>query len=118
MSTLRFLVDVNAGLGVADALRGEGHDVRFAGDLDWRLADNTMLSIALEEKRIIVTMDTDFGELVHGAQQHHAGVLLLRMPGAHRADKMKVVMEIVERYGGQLPGHFCVYRAGKLRVRR
>ena len=34
MSSLRLLVDVNAGLTIATALRDAGHDVLFAGDLD------------------------------------------------------------------------------------
>jgi predicted nuclease of predicted toxin-antitoxin system len=117
MSSLRLLVDANSGLAIATALRDAGHDVLFAGDLDWRMSDVDMLSLANREQRIILTMDTDFGELVYSSRQPHAGILLLRMPGASRAEKLQVVQEIVERYGDQLPGHFCVYRQGRLRVR-
>ncbi len=45
MIVLRFLVDVNLGLGVADGLRDGGHDVVFAGDLDWCMPDADMLSL-------------------------------------------------------------------------
>jgi predicted nuclease of predicted toxin-antitoxin system len=76
-----------------------------------------MLSRAHGEQRILVTMDTDFGELVYHSGQPHAGVLLLRMPGANRGEKIRVVQEIVSRYGDQLPSHFCVYREGRLRIR-
>jgi len=117
MSSLRFLVDVNVGMAVTGSLRDSGHDVVFAGDLDWCMPDTDMLSVAHREQRIILTMDTDFGELVYHSQQSHAGVLLLRMPGASREDKVRVVQEIVSRYGDQLPRHFCVYRKGRLRVR-
>ena len=34
MSSLRFLVDVNVGVAVANNLRDSGYDVVFAGDLD------------------------------------------------------------------------------------
>ena len=117
MSSLRFLVDVNAGIAVAASLRDGGHDVVFVGELDWCMPDIEMLSLASQEQRIIVTMDTDFGDLVYQSQQPHAGVLLLRMPGASREEKVRVVQEIVSRYGDQLPSHFCVYRQGRLRVR-
>jgi predicted nuclease of predicted toxin-antitoxin system len=118
MSSLRFLVDVNAGIAVVGSLRDSGHDVIFAGDLDWGMLDIDMLSMARQEQRIILTMDTDFGELVYHSQQPHAGVLLLRMPGATRDEKIGIVQEILDRYGDQLPGHFCVYRKGRLRIRR
>jgi predicted nuclease of predicted toxin-antitoxin system len=118
MSSLRFLVDVNVGLVVTDSLRQCGYDVTFAGDLDWSMPDLELLSLAHREERIIVTMDTDFGELVYHSGQPHAGVLLLRMPGATRSEKVQIVQEIIERYAEQIPGYFCVYREGKLRVRR
>jgi predicted nuclease of predicted toxin-antitoxin system len=117
MSSLRFLVDVNVGLAVVESLRDSGHDATFAGDVDWRMSDRDMLSLAHNEERIILTMDTDFGELVYQSQQPHAGVLLLRMPGANRDEKVQVVQEIASRYGDQLPNHFCVYRQGRLRIR-
>ena len=117
MSSLRFLVDVNAGLAVALSLRDSGHDAVFVGDLDSCMADLNILVLAHGEQRIILTMDTDFGELVHRSQQPHAGVLLLRMPGADRNQKIRIVQEIVSRYADQLPGQFCVYRQGRLRIR-
>lgn len=117
MTPLRFLVDVNAGLAVVKSLRQSGHDVTFVGDLDWRMKDLDILSLAKTEQRIILTMDPDFGELIYLSQQPHAGVLFLRMPGADRRQKVLVVQEIIERYGDQLPGHFCVYRQGRLRIR-
>ena len=117
MSSFRFLVDVNVGIAVADSLRDSGHDVTFAGDVDWRMPDTDMLPLAYGEQRIILTMDTDFRDLVYHSQQPHAGVLLLRMLGATRDEKIGIVQEIVDRYGAQLPGHFCVYRQGRLRIR-
>ena len=117
MSSLRLLVDANVGIAVAESLRDSGHDVVFAGDLDWCMPDIDMLSMAQQQQRIILTMDTDFGELVYHSRQPHAGVLFLRMPGANRDVKVEIVQEIVDSYGSQLPGHFCVYRRGRLRIR-
>ena len=117
MKPLRFLVDVNVGLAVAESLHRAGHDVVFTGDLDWRMLDADMLSLAYRNRRIILTMDTDFGELIYRSRQPHAGVLLLRMPGANRREKVRIVQEIVSHYADHLPERFCVYRQGKLRIR-
>jgi predicted nuclease of predicted toxin-antitoxin system len=117
MSLLRFLVDVNVGLAVADSLRHSGHDEVFVGELDWSMPGVELLSLANREKRIIITMDTDFGELVYRSGLPHAGVLLFRASGATRDEKVQIIQEIIDRYGQQITKHFCVYREGKLRVR-
>lgn len=71
MSSLRFLVDVNVGIAVADSLRESGHEMTFAGDVDWRMPDMDMLSLAHGEQRILLTMDTGFGELVYHSRRPH-----------------------------------------------
>jgi len=81
------------------------------------MPDAEMLSMAFREQRIIITLDTDFGELLYHSHQPHAGVLLLRLPGATRDERVQVVREIVSRFADHLPGNFCVYRRGRLRVR-
>ena len=82
MSSLRILVDVNLGIAVATSLQYSGHDVIFAGDVDWCMPDIDMLALAQRDGHIILTMDTDFGELVYHTRQPHTGVLLLRCPPA------------------------------------
>ncbi len=56
---LRFLIDANAGLAIATALRDAGHDVLFVGDLDWRMPDVDVLSLAHREQRIVLTGDAE-----------------------------------------------------------
>ena len=60
MTSLRFLIDVNAGRAIATSLRNAGHDVLFAGDLDWRMLDVGLLSLAHRDQRILLTTDMDF----------------------------------------------------------
>ena len=114
---MRFLVDFNVGRTVADYLRQAGHDTVFVGDADPCMSDVEILLWAVREHRIVVTMDTDFGELVYHSGYPHSGVLLLRMPGARREMKIHIVGWILEHHASDLPGHFCVFDAGVLRIR-
>jgi len=116
-SGLRFLVDFNVGQAVTEYLRMAGYDVSFVGELDPRMDDVDILALAVREGRIVVTMDTDFGKLVYHAGRPHAGILLLRMPGAQRKQKVEAVAQILSQQATKLAGHFCVYQAGRLRVR-
>jgi predicted nuclease of predicted toxin-antitoxin system len=62
---LRLLLDHNVGRGVALALRQAGLDVLFVGDVDPHMPDAAILRWAVQEQRLIVTQDLDFGTLVY-----------------------------------------------------
>jgi predicted nuclease of predicted toxin-antitoxin system len=76
----RFLLDENVDARLATFLRELGHDVQaIAVDYPHALADEDVLAIALSERRVLVTGDQDFGELVVRDGRSHAGVILLRL---------------------------------------
>lgn len=114
---MKILIDVSAGLAIADVLRALGHDVTLVRDRDPRMEDVDILAWAVAESRVIITMDKDFGELVYHSGQAHAGVLLLRLESARTPEKERVVREIFHHYADQLPGRFAVYQDGRLRIR-
>ena len=62
---MRFLIDRCAGRRIADWLRSNGHDVVEARELGPDPGDRALLDHAARERRILVTIDTDFGKLVH-----------------------------------------------------
>ncbi|MCP4424624.1 MAG: hypothetical protein GY803_09045, partial [Chloroflexi bacterium] len=75
-ASLKFLVDVGVGKKVERWLLDQEYDAKFIRDLDPRMYDHDILKIAVAEKRMVITMDKDFGELVYNSGQDHAGVLL------------------------------------------
>jgi predicted nuclease of predicted toxin-antitoxin system len=76
---MKFLIDENIGLDVVRFLQEEGYNVALANEHEFGLADPEILRRALAEKRIIITHDLDFGELVFEKNLPHAGVILLRL---------------------------------------
>jgi len=111
------LVDVSAGQTLADLIRSLGHDTAFVRDRDPTMPDAEILAWAVAENRLAVTMDKDFGELVFRSGQPHAGVLLLRLEAARLAERVRVITDIFTNHDAELPGHFSVYQAGRLRIR-
>ena len=47
------------------ALRDAGHDVLSIAESDPGLPDDRVLALAARERAVLLTLDTDFGELVH-----------------------------------------------------
>ncbi len=61
---MKLLLDTCIWGGAADELRMRGHDVVWSGDWDEDPGDEEILTTALAQRRILVTLDKDFGELV------------------------------------------------------
>ena len=114
---MKFLVDVGVGRAVETWLKDNGYDTRSVRDIDPRAKDCDILRIAVRESRMVITMDKDFGELVHHSGESHAGVLILRLEDARGQEKVDVVQRILSLFGDKMPGKFCVYQDGRLRIR-
>lgn len=61
---MKFLCDNNIGSIIAHALSAAGHDVERAIHAVPGADDATVMACAVEQDRILVTCDRDFGELV------------------------------------------------------
>lgn len=115
---LRLLVDVGVGKKVEKWLKEHGCDVKSIREINPRMPDKEILKIAVSEKRLVVTMDKDFGELVYNSGLLHGGVLLLRLEDATSDKKLKIVSKIMEKYSDRLTDAFSVFKNGKVRIRK
>jgi predicted nuclease of predicted toxin-antitoxin system len=115
---LKFLVDVGVGKKVEDFLLGKSFDTKAVRSLDQRMPDQEIIRLAALEKRIVITMDKDFGELVYHSGMDHCGILLLRLEDATGSEKQQVVAKILAKYADNLTNHFCVYQNKKFRFRK
>lgn len=116
--SLKFLIDVGVGKKVERWFVNQGYDIKCVRDIDPRMLDKEILKIAVSEKRMVITMDKDFGELVYNSGLLHAGVLLLRLEDAKSNEKVKIVENILEKYSDMLLNKFCVFKDEKLRIRK
>lgn len=80
---MRFLVDENIHTRIVAYLRTEGHDVLSVLETFPNANDAAVLSRARNERRVLITHDTDFGELVFRHGLDHQGIILVR-PGDER----------------------------------
>lgn len=115
--SISFLVDVGVGKAVERFLRDAGYDIKAVRDFDPKAKDADILQMAVAEKRMVITMDKDFGELVYRSGLPHAGVLILRMEDATGQEKALVLDEILKKFSTEIPGMFCVYQDNCLRIR-
>lgn len=71
---IKFVVDVGVGKKVEKRLLDNGYDLIVIRDIDPKMNDDKILNISASDKRMIITMDKDFGELVYNSGLSHSGV--------------------------------------------
>jgi predicted nuclease of predicted toxin-antitoxin system len=113
---LKFLIDIGVSKKLEEWLRVSGYDIKAMRDIDPKAEDTKILSVAVSESRMVVTMDKDFGELVFKSGKAHAGVLILRLEDATGHEKIEVMKAILRDHEDKLYGKFCVFHSGRLRV--
>ena len=87
----QFAIDVGVGKAVEKFLSQKGYDIVCIRDINPRMPDDKILEMAVQQKRVILTMDKDFGELVYNSGLPHKGVLLLRLEQENASAKVRIL---------------------------
>jgi len=84
-----------------------------------RASDAEIFERALQENRIIITADTDFGFLLAEWQREKPSVVLLRRIPPHPENQLKVLRYTIETYTTELTeGSVVVVEPGRVRIRK
>lgn len=114
---MKFLIDVCAGKSIGDMLISEGHDVSFVRDRNPKLGDEEILAWAFEERRILITIDKDFGFYIFHEEQPHYGIV--RLPNVPRDERLRLTAKVLELHANDLEDAAIVtVTLSRIRVRR
>jgi predicted nuclease of predicted toxin-antitoxin system len=116
MEEIRFLADVNVEKPVVDYLLKEGYDIKWIPDIEIEMSDEGLLQIANREKRILITNDKDFGELIFLQKKLMPGIILIRAKGLRSREKVRLMKKLLMGYREKLLNHFVVLTKNKIRV--
>jgi len=105
---MRFLIDECTGPSVAKWLSDQGHDVFSVYDEARGIDDDQVIQMALDQERVLVTNDKDFGEKVYRDNRPHVGIILLRLEDERFASKIQVLSHLLDEYSEKISGSFTV----------
>ncbi len=116
---MKFLLDANVEYRLAHFLVSLGYDVKtIAYDYPAYLSDETVLSCAVEEKRILITNDRDFGELIFRQHLPHTGIILFRLKNFKDiTEKLHWLEILLHTYRNDLH-HYLVVTQHGVRIRK
>jgi len=112
---MKFIADENLGVRVPQYLKNLGFDIIWVKEIAPGKADIQILEIANKEKRVLITQDKDFGELVFKEKLATAGVILLRLKDESVKNKKEVLLHLLSSKK-DFYGKFTVVKDKKVEV--
>ena len=114
---MKILADENIPRTTVQKLRESGHDVLWIRESAPGIADDAIMRIAVDDQRIIITFDKDFGELaVTGQGRNPPAIILLRISKPSPAQTAETVNEILNNREDWV-GHLTVVDDSHIRMR-
>ncbi|PIU43879.1 MAG: hypothetical protein COZ91_01035 [Candidatus Nealsonbacteria bacterium CG_4_8_14_3_um_filter_39_7] len=118
MGIMKFLADENIAPRVVLVLRENGFNVtsiceeKFSG-----ASDEKILKLAQKQKRIILTHDKDFGDLIHQPFQPPCGVILLRLRNQSPDSVINHLIPFLGKIGlEKIKNRLVILCEGKIRI--
>lgn len=98
-------------------LTEQGHDVVSALAIDPKASDESLLDLARNDNRVLITEDKDFGELVFVRNVPHGPIV--RLVELSVREQAAAINELLERYSTELSGAVIATVArGHIRIRQ
>jgi predicted nuclease of predicted toxin-antitoxin system len=113
---VRFVANESCDFSVVRALRAAGHDVVAIAEVFPRISDDEVLKLARDDRRVLLTEDKDFGELVYASASRSCGVILFRFRSTARASMPAAALDAIGWHAGMLASRFTVVQPGRIRT--
>lgn len=114
---MKFLADECCDAGLVRQMREYGYDALYVKEEDPGITDSEVLKKAYSEKRVLITEDKDFGELVFRLKKKVYGIILLRFKVSEKDKKWHRLKALIHQKPKILTNHFIVVDAHKFRIR-
>lgn len=114
---MRLLADECCDAALVTALRKEGHDTIYVAESAAGSTDRDVLALALRQRRILLTEDKDFGDLVVRMGMPAHGLILLRLKTPSANEKAAKLLSGPRKVGAESAGHYTIVQQDRVRSR-
>ncbi len=116
---MQILADESCDFRIVQDLRTHGIEIDSVLEQDQGATDHAVIQAAIEDRKILLTEDRDFGRQVFVEGRSQTGVILLRYPHKTYAQISERTAERIERESEEkLMASFVVVQPGKTRFRK
>jgi hypothetical protein len=116
---LKLKLDENLGMSCAKLLREAGHDVATIFEENLCGAeDETLVSLCKSEKRVLITLDLDFGNPLRFKPSLYEGIAVIRLPSRPAlSDLTKAIRTLISGFKKEkVQGGLWIVHHGRIRI--
>jgi predicted nuclease of predicted toxin-antitoxin system len=115
---MKIVADEGVESRIVYSLRNAGFEVLYIAEEYRAIKDIEVLTLANQEKAILLTKDKDFGELVYKNKYPYYGILMYRFnEGMSSVEKALLLLQAFHTYGIQFENAFTVIDENFIRIR-
>ncbi len=116
---LRFLIDEDVPRSTTRILRDAGFDVMNVHEAGLQgKSDEIVFAFAQHEKRLLVTCDMGFSNILKFPPSDNYGILVVRIPDSEPIVVFnREVLHAIQEVGNDLLRHLAIVEVGKVRLR-
>lgn len=116
---MRFLIDADCPRAIGTVLKESGYEVTDIRDIKPSASDDEIYELIKRESFILITRDTDFGNILRYPVTSTCGIILLRVHFMPVDDIVALIKDIIARIPkDEFLGSLIVARAGRYRIHR
>lgn len=115
---MKLIADEGIDKPIVDHLRSLNHEIIYVLETSPGIDDDEVLTLARKEQAVLLTSDTDFGELVFRLKEATHGVMLLRLAGLSKEQKQTKVALALKDHENEISGAFSVVTKDAIRIRK
>ena len=118
MQDIAFWADESCDFLIVKKLRSIEYYVLSVAESFPSASDHQVLEHAIQENRILLTEDKDFGEWVFAHGEKIEGVILIRFPRNARKRLGEEIIALIDDHSTELKKSFVVLEPGRARIRK
>lgn len=116
---MKLILDADIPRSFLPQLQNIGHDVIDARDISKTvLMDEEIFTIACRERRILITRDLDFSNILHYPPQKSSGIIVLRTYLLPKEAAFKILLRALKTPEEQLRGTLIIAQIDRLRFHK
>ena len=116
---MRFKTDENLPVEVAQLISSHGHDAKTVEEQGLSgTADPAIATVCDSEKRILVTLDTDFSDIRQYPPGSHPGIIVFRISRQDKTSVLNITQRLLRSFSEQDPkGALWIVDGRRIRAR-
>jgi predicted nuclease of predicted toxin-antitoxin system len=116
---MQFKIDENLPFEIKELLENAKHDVKTVNEQHLQGAeDYALINICKNEKRVLITLDTDFSDIRTYPPQEYSGIIVLRVINQAKHHILEIFLRalpIIDRE--TLDRHLWIIEESRIRIR-